>query len=201
MGKHLIKICLVLAIVMAFTSNPVQAFDKKTFIGQPFKYFDIPDIYNQRWISTYLRGKPVIMVTGHRYQKYEIAKWAEALRQDFALNNSAHVLWVVNARKFPWNTSRRAVINQWKDFNTTIPILMDWNGVIGRSLRVNYNIPNIIVLDAYGRLAMHEMHSFNFEVYTAVAARIRTLCAWPIPAYVGTPYSTEAPKGKKGYSN
>jgi hypothetical protein len=201
MVKTLSKSLLFLLLALAFVPSTLSAFDKKIFIGQPFKYFDLEDIYNQRWISTYLRGKPVIMVTAHRYQKYEVAKWADALRQEFATNGSAHVLWVVNMRKSPWNTSRKTILKEWLDLNPSIPVLMDWNGTIGRALRVNYRVPNIIVLDAYGRLAMHEMHSFNLEVYSAVSARIRTLTAFPIPAYVGAPYTNTAPKGKRGYSN
>jgi hypothetical protein len=201
MLRSFCKITVFVLLALAFTPSSASAFDKKVFIGQPFKYFDLEDLHKQRWISTYLRGKPVIIVTAHRYQKYEVAKWAEALRQEFGINGAAHLLWVVNMRNYPWTTSRANVLRQWRDFNASIPILMDWNGTVGRGLRVNYNVPNIIVLDAYGRLAMHEMHSFNFEVYSAVSARIRTLTAFPIPAYVGAPYAATAPKGKKGYSN
>jgi hypothetical protein len=199
MIKSVINICLAVFILTLFLPFQANAFDLKTYIGQPFKYFDVEDIYNQRWISTYLRGKPLIMLTAHRHQKYEVAKWAEAFRQEFGLPGTAHLLWIVNMRRCPWTVSKREVLNQWRAFNATIPVIMDWNGTIGRSLRVNYNVPNIIVLDAYGRLAMHEMHTFNFEVYSAVAARIRTLCSG-VPNYVSAPFSYSAPKGKKGYS-
>ncbi|HAE38079.1 MAG TPA: hypothetical protein DCG57_05495 [Candidatus Riflebacteria bacterium] len=115
------------------------------------------------------------MLTAHRYQRYEILKWAETFRQEFGLPGHVHLLWVVNLRKFPWSTSRGTVISQWRDFNAPIPVLMDWGGVVGKSLRINYNVPNIILIDAFGRLALHEMHTYNPEVYAAVSARVKSL--------------------------
>lgn len=161
----------------------------KVQVGAPFVHFDIEDVYHQRWVSTYLRGKPIIILAGHRYQRYEILKWAETFRQEFGLPGYVHLLWAVNLRKFPWSTSRVTVIQQWRDFNPTIPLLMDWDGVIGRGLRINYNVPNIIVIDAFGRLALHEMHTYNPEVYAAVSARIKSLLA------VNPGYTSGVPSG------
>ena len=148
----------------------------KIGLGCPFTYFDLDDIYNQRWVSTYLRGKPIIILTAHRYQRYEVLKWAEAFRQEYMIPGKAYVLWVVNLRKCSWNTSRQTVYDQWRWFNPSVPLLLDWDGVVGKSLRINYNVPNIIVIDSYGRLVMHEMHTFNPSVYKAVSSKIRPYC-------------------------
>lgn len=151
-----------------YVYNKVQA-------GSPFCHFDLEDVYQQRWVSTYLRGKPIIILTGHRYQRYEILKWAETFRQEYGLPGYVHLLWVNNLRKYPWSTSRATVTKQWRDFNAPIPVLLDWTGIIGKSLRINYNVPNIIILDAFGRLVLHEMHTYNPEVYSAISFRVRNL--------------------------
>lgn len=175
---------LTLAILL-FSPNPAKAYhyyyddyyySSKVPLGAPFVYFDLDDIYNQRWVSTYLRGKPIIILTGHRYQRYEILKWAESFRQEYMIPGRAYVLWVVNLRKMNWNTSRQTIYDQWRWFNPSVPLLLDWDGVIGKGLRVNYNVPNIIVIDSYGRLVMHEMHSYNPRVYKAVSEKIRPYC-------------------------
>lgn len=145
----------------------------KVAVGMPFSFFDIEDVFHQRWVSTYLRGKPIIILTGHRHQRYEILKWAESLKKDFGATNAAHLLWVVNLVNVPWTTSRGTVINQWRSFGAPIPVLTDWHGAIGKATRIDYNIPNIIAIDADGRLAFHEKHTFSPEVYSAVAARLR----------------------------
>ena len=203
------RIVFVLAL-LALISLPSQTWAggyryTKIAPGMPFLHFDIEDIFHQRWVSTYLRGKPVIILTGHRYQRYEILKWAETFRQEYGLPGHVHILWVVNLRKFPWSTSRGTVIKQWRDFNPPVPLLMDWDGVVGKSLKINYNIPNIIVIDAFGRLALHEMHTYNPEVYAAVSAHIKSLLTVN-PGLAGplapTPIQlVPSPAGQKGDSN
>ena len=175
------RILAILAIAIALLApQPAKAYDcyySKISLGSPFTYFDLEDIYGQRWVSTYLRGKPVIILTAHRYQRYEVLKWAESFRQKFMIPGKAYVLWVVNLRKVSWNTSRQVIYDQWRGFNASVPVLLDWDGVIGKSLRVNYNVPNIIVIDAYGRLVMHEMHSYNPSVFKAVSNKIDPYCS------------------------
>ncbi len=201
------RILLLLALLaIILPTVPAQAGGyryTKIAPGMPFVYFDIEDIFHQRWVSTYLRGKPIIILTGHRYQRYEILKWAETFRQEYGLPGHVHLLWVMNLRKFPWTTSRGTVIKQWRDFNAPIPLLMDWDGVVGKSLKINYNIPNIIVIDAFGRLALHEMHTYNPEVYAAVSAHIRSLLTVN-PGYVANPIPVQmvpSPIGQQGDSN
>jgi hypothetical protein len=209
MSKTVRVILLAAVVALLFTPASLKAGGyryTKISPGMPFVHFDIEDIYHQRWVSTYLRGKPIIMLTGHRYQRYEILKWAETFRQEFGLPGHVHLLWVVNLRKFPWSTSRGTVIKQWRDFNAPIPVLMDWDGIVGKSLKINYNIPNIIVIDAFGRLALHEMHTYNPEVYAAMSARIKSLLTVN-PGYVAQPMMptpvqiVPSPIGKTGDSN
>ncbi|MDN5280594.1 MAG: hypothetical protein PWR01_4559, partial [Clostridiales bacterium] len=133
MSKTVRVILLAAVVALLFTPASLKAGGyryTKISPGMPFVHFDIEDIYHQRWVSTYLRGKPIIMLTGHRYQRYEILKWAETFRQEFGLPGHVHLLWVVNLRKFPWSTSRGTVIKQWRDFNAPIPVLMDWDGIV-----------------------------------------------------------------------
>lgn len=186
--------------------------------GMPFSYFDISDLFNQRWVSTYLRGRPVLLLTGHRYQRHEILRWADMLKREFADTGAAHVLWVVNLRKVPWTTGRANVIDQWRGFGSPVPVLLDWHGAVGRHLQVNYSAPNIIAIDADGRLAFHHVHTYTPDVYSAVAGQIRNLClsapgmSKPMVAAPGenlspapVPGSSSAvkvrPSGRKGDSN
>ncbi len=201
------RIALVGILLTALIGIPGKGFchsydEYKVVIGMPFVFFDIEDIFNQRWVSTYLRGRPVVILTAHRYQRYEVLKWAELLKRDFGLPGTAHLLWVVNLSRFPWTTSRGTIMNQWRSFGPPIPLLLDWHGIIGKCLQINYNVPNIIALDSEGRLAMHEIHSFTPEVYAAVAARIQAL----VNAAPGMPMSPfglgqVGTTGRRGYSN
>ena len=180
--KSLKKLLSVLVIVFLLASTSIseahQGDINKVRLGDTFNYFELDDVHGQRWVSSYLRAKPVIILTGHRYQKYEISKWAEAFAQEYQNCGKAHVLWVVNLSKVPWTTCKETVLQQWHTFYSSVPILMDWDGVVGKSLKVNYNVPNIIVLDSFGRLVMHEMHSYSPSVYRAVSEKIAPFCSY-----------------------
>ncbi len=217
--KRLLSPLLIFALVFAVgfvCTAKVQAGPgdpPKIVPGMPFPFFDLEDLNRQRWVGTYLRGRPVILITGHRDHKYDMLKWADALKREFADPGLAHVLWVMNFRKLSSGTSRKTVTDQWRAFAPPVPMLLDWHGVIGRSLKVNYGVPNIIAIDAWGRLAFHEMHTFTPEVYAAVSSYIRPLLVgnpdFP-KAAIQTPIENKmldnqppygaTPKGKKGYS-
>ncbi len=174
--KRICSIFLLFGIIVLFPKTLFAHTYYKVPFGSYFSYFSLEDIYNQQWISSYLRGKPIIILTAHRYQREELRKWAEAFRQDYLLTGRAYVLWIVNLKKCSWNTSRATVFNQWRLFNPPVPCLLDWDGVVGNSLRINYNVPNIILIDAYGRFVMHEMHTFTPSVYKAISQRISPFC-------------------------
>ena len=159
----------------------------KVKLGQKFGNFDITDIYNQRWISTHMLGKPVVILTGHRSVKYEINKWAERFRREFIDTGMAYVVWVNNLSKSRYNEVRATVYSEWRAFEPPVPLLCDWDGIINRSLKVNYNYPNIIVLDGNGRLMMHEIHNYNPCIYASISDCIRRLCANPYPCDCTTP--------------
>lgn len=182
-----LRLTVILLLVMGiFTPLSLHAMSRKVEIGMPFVHFDIEDIYRQRWVSTYLRGRPIIILTGHRYIRNEIAHWGAHFAQEYGLRGDVHLLWVVNLRRRP--AGRAAIRREWYEFAPPIPLLLDWDGTIGRALRVNYNVPNIILIDAFGRLVMHEKHSFSPTVYNAVSARIKKLLSSPFvfghPGYV-----------------
>lgn len=177
---------LLLALLVVTFLSPAKGFaheDYKLIPGMPFTYFELEDINRQRWVSSYLQGKPIIILTGHRFQRYEMLKWAESIKRDFWANGAIHMLWVVNLRHYPFSTSRGNVTDYWRRFAPPVPVLLDWHGVVGHSMRINYGVPNIIGIDAAGRLAFHEMHSYSPEVYAAVAQKIAAL-AGSTPGYL-----------------
>lgn len=186
------KIISTLLVLTALFVAPIsleahQPNIEKVRLGETFNYFELDDTIGQTWISTYLRTRPIIIVTGHRYQKHDISRWVESFAEEYQNTGRASVFWVANLSKFPWSTSRDTVAQQWRTICSSVPILLDWDGIIGRSLKINYNIPNIIVIDSCGRLVMHEMHTYSPQVYRAVSDKIAPICCCPCestPVYI-----------------
>ncbi|MBF0410693.1 MAG: hypothetical protein HQM10_25335 [Candidatus Riflebacteria bacterium] len=174
--KKVVQIFLFVSMVMfareAFC-DPINY--HKLLPGMPFSYFDLRDLHGQHWVSTYLRGRPIILLTAHRDMRYEVLKWADALKREFSDAGLAHVLWVVNLRRFPWNTGRKTIHNQWLTFSPPVPVLLDWHGNIGKSLRIDYSLPNIIAIDADGRFAFHQTFPYSPTAHAGISSQIRML--------------------------
>ncbi len=185
------------AVALLWSASPVSGAEldnyRKHAPGMPFPFFDLEDLNHQRWASNFLRGRPVVILTAHRDLKYEVLKWAVALKRDFADYGYITLLWVQNLNHVPWNTSRKTVVDQWRSFQPPVPVLLDWHAVIGRRVRVNYKIPNIFMIDADGIFVDQEMHMFSPEVYMAVARKIHTLLG-PAMGQAKMPTSTPGPQ-------
>ena len=148
----------------------------KVKLGEPFTPFCLVDINNQTWCSSKMLGKPVIILAGHRSRRWEIGKWAECLNKDFRQSGLANVIWVNELMKTRYHTVRDEQYSMWRAFKSPIPVVMDWDNIIGTSLKIDYGKPNIIVIDQCGRLVMHEIKLFDYGVYASVSNCIKNLC-------------------------
>lgn len=174
----------------------------KIKLGECFNQFDMEDQNNNRWISSHMKGKPVVILAGHRSIRWEIAKWAECFNKELRQTGKAHVVWVNDLSRSRFHTIRDEQYSMWRAFKPAVPVLFDWDGVVGRSLKIDYDKPNIIVLDPHGRLVMHEMKNFDWCLYASISGCIKNLCNTPVScecAPACAPYITMscAPSGCK----
>jgi len=126
-----------------------------------------------------LRGKPVIIITGHRHLKHDLLKWAQALKNSFAVAGSIHLLWVVDLSRYPWDNGTHSAEEEWTAFSPPIPLILDWHSMVGRALNINYFIPSIIGIDAWGNLSFHQMSPFSADSKELVFSKIRALLRFP----------------------
>lgn len=145
--------------------------------GQPFHPFVINDVGDRAWSLESLRGKPVILLTAHRDLRYDLRKWAEALNAEFGRSGQIHLLWVHNLSRFPWDVQEHHAKDLWQQFKPPVPVLLDWHSLVGRSLRICYDTPNLIAIDRFGRFAWHEQGPLTKAFYARIAERIRRLLA------------------------
>ena len=144
--------------------------------GEVFFKFDFEDLAGKRWTSQNLRGKPIVILTGHRYLRYDIREWARALKKDFSDKEKITLLWVANPSRLRWETLHENVIAEWKDFDAPIPLIPDWHSQIGRSLKIFYNSPNIIGIDSTGKLIFHDTLTCTKENFLLISEKIKRMC-------------------------
>lgn len=173
-----LAVCLWLGAAVT-PAEPVTDFPpfwiEKISPGQPLHPFVISDVGDRPWDLKALRGKPVILLTAHRSVRYDLRKWAEALNEEFGRPGLIHLLWVHNLSRYPWDLQEHHAKDLWQQYKPPVPVLLDWHSLVGRSLRVCYDTPNLIAVDAFGRFAWQEQGPYTKPFHARIAERIRRL--------------------------
>ena len=143
--------------------------------GQPFFSFRLTDLDNNLWNLPDLRGKPVVIITGHQELRYDLQEWATELKHRFADNQQIHLLWVVNLCRHRLTDRLAPARKEWQDFGPLIPCALDPHSQVSRGLRIEYDIPSIIGIDKDGYLAFHDMYPCNKASLALICAKISVL--------------------------
>jgi len=153
------------------------AWIEKRAPAQTFVEYDLTDLQGQRWNSRELRGKPVVILTGHRDIRHDIKTWALRLKGEFADTGSIALFYAVNLSQFPWTTEHEDAEAWWIEQRFPIPVVLDWHALIGRALKITYTTPNIILLDRDNRLVHHATGPCEPASWEYVRNMIRRLLA------------------------
>jgi len=185
MGVALIRGCLVAAFAGAVAVAAGAAKDGTTApesvtrasAGQqpfpPAPEFEVEDQFRKRHAFTLPRRKPTVLVLGDRKSGRQGEKWAVALwdrYQDAIIIEGLGV-----GRGVPkWE---RRIIRFILRKITPYPILLDWDGAVGRAYGFERRKPNVVVIDPPGRVrlklpgkATADHTQRVFEVLDAVVA-------------------------------
>ncbi len=153
------------------------AWVEKRVPAQKFVEYDLVDLQGQRWNSMELRGRPVVILTGHRNIRHDIKRWGERLKHEFADTGSVGLFYDVNLSQFPWTTEHEDAEAWWRDQRFPIPVVLDWHALVGRSLKIAYGTPNVIILDRDNLLVYHGTGPCEPAAWELVRNMLRRLLA------------------------
>lgn len=145
--------------------------------AQAFVEYDLVDLQGQRWNSMELRGKPVVILTGHRDIRHDIKRWAERLKHEFADAGSIALFYDVNLAQFPWTTEHEDAEAWWREQRFPISVVLDWHALVGRALKIVYGTPNVIILDRDNLLVYHGTGPCEPAAWELVRNMLRRLLA------------------------
>lgn len=153
------------------------AWIEKRAPAQKFVEYDLIDLQGQRWNSIELRGKPVVILAGHRDIRYDIKRWGERLKHEFADSGSIALFYAVNLSQFPWTTEHEDAEAWWREQRFPIPVALDWHALLGRALKIAYVTPNVIILDRDNLLVYHGTGPCEPAAWELVKNMIKRLIA------------------------
>ncbi|NCB37973.1 MAG: hypothetical protein EOM80_04315 [Erysipelotrichia bacterium] len=179
MNKYLIR-ALLLTLLCNFSllAQPLQekpyppVYIRKVPIGEPFTPFELTDLDGKVWSNRPYLKKPMIFITGSWALRHDLRKWAEHISFRYLL--VADILWVFNPCGTEFADHRKRAENAFKQFKTSVPIAIDEHSLIGRGLRIDYDIPTITGIDRYNRLAFSYESPINEAGKNELEALIRT---------------------------
>lgn len=176
----------ILIMILCFADSLVRAqlppdfppaWIEKRVPAQKFVEYDLVDLQGQRWNSMELRGKPVVILTGHRDIRHDIKRWAERLEREFVDAGSIALFYDVNLAQFPWTTEHEDAEAWWREQRFPIPVVLDWHALIGRALKIAYGTPNVVILDRDNLLVYHGTGPCEPAVWELVRNMLRRLIA------------------------
>ncbi len=145
---------------------------RKVAIGEPFTPFEITDLEGKTWTNRPYLKKAMIIITGSWALRHDLRKWAEHIGMRYVL--AADIIWVFNPCSTEFADHRKRIEDLFNDFKTAVPVAIDQHSLIGRSLSIEYDIPTIVGIDRFNRLAFVHESPFNQPGQDKLYALIRT---------------------------
>ncbi|PKL43438.1 MAG: hypothetical protein CVV41_10290 [Candidatus Riflebacteria bacterium HGW-Riflebacteria-1] len=171
-----------LAMLTVFCLEPAQAGGEQSFPpfyvrkvapGDQFTPFSLVDLNGKTWSNRDYLTRPLLLITGKWELRHDLRKWAEHLNLNYI--QQADILWVFNPSNNSWFTDRlKRSQEAFTIFNPKVPTVIDSHSMIGRSLKIEYDIPTIIGIDRQNRFQFTLESPFNKPGSDKLAALVRT---------------------------
>lgn len=165
--------CFCLAAQPAMEEKPFPpCYVRKVPIGGPFTPFEFADLEGKVWSNRPYLKKAVIFITGSWALRHDLRKWAEHISIRYIL--MADIIWAFNPCGTEFADHRKRAEDAFTLFRPPVPLVIDEHSLIGRSLKIDYDIPTIIGIDHFNRLAFCYEAPFNLASQNKLYALIRT---------------------------
>jgi hypothetical protein len=134
---------------------------RKVRTYEDFNVFDFTDLNGRQWTNRNGLNRPLLILTGKWALRHDIKKWAHYLALKY--NNFCDIIWVFNPDSTEFADHRQRNEQALRDFNIAIPVVIDNHAIVGRSLKIEYDIPTIIGLTRQNTLGfVYESPLNNF---------------------------------------
>ena len=117
---------------------------RKVKTYEDFTNFEFQDLNGRTWTNRNGLERPMLILTGKWALRHDIKKWAHYLA--FKYNNFCDIIWVFNPDSTEFANHRERNEKALKDIAIAVPVVIDNHAIIGRSLKIEYDIPTIIGL-------------------------------------------------------
>ncbi len=115
---------------------------KKVSPSEKFVAFKLTDTEGKTWENNIYNPIPYIFITGKWGIRHDLKKWAIFLNSEFGTR--ANVLWVFNPSGTEFSNQYKKNLDLITEYQPPIPVIIDSHSYVGRSLKIDYDIPTIV---------------------------------------------------------
>ncbi len=112
---------------------------------KPYEYFttfEFRDLNGRVWTNRYGLSRPLVILTGKYAIRHDVKKWAHYLAMKYY--NFCDIIWVFNPDSTEYANHKKRNEDTLNNFGIACPVVIDSHAIIGRSLKIEYDIPTII---------------------------------------------------------
>lgn len=126
-----------------FDKTPLPPFSiRKVKPYEDFTTFEFKDLNGKTWTNRNGLERPLLIITGRWKIRYDVRKWAHYLALKY--NLYCDIIWVYNPDSTEYANHRKKNEDLLNNFIIAVPVVIDSHALIGRSLKIEYDIPTII---------------------------------------------------------
>lgn len=126
-----------------FDKTPLPPYSiRKVKPYEDFTTFEFKDLNGKVWSNRNGLERPLLILTGKWKIRFDVRKWAHYLALKY--NNYCDIIWVYNPDSTEYANHRKKNEDLLNNFTIAVPVVIDSHAIIGRSLKIEYDIPTII---------------------------------------------------------
>ncbi len=109
---------------------------------EDFTPFELTDLSGKVWTNRKELDKPLLLLTGKWALRHDIRKWAHYLSMRYG--SFCDIIWVFNPDSTKYANHKERNEKALRNYTIAVPVVIDSHAIIGRSLKIEYDIPTII---------------------------------------------------------
>lgn len=123
---------------------------KKVPLGCKMTPFTLEAISGEIFCNRSFISQPYLFITGSYRLRHDVRKWANHINMHYALYTE--IAWIFNPARSKFTDKKNKTINAMNRIRMPLPVIIDSHSIIGRSLKIDYQIPSIIGISTDNRL-------------------------------------------------
>ena len=159
----ILLLVLIPARVLPSEDSYPPFYIEKLSPGEQLVPFTLRDLTGKTYTNSVRIIRPFLFIKGKWALRHDVRKWAEYLSIKYA--TELETIWVFNPSGTVFANHRDQNADELSKFRMPVPVVIDSHSLVGRSLKVTYDIPTLIGINRFNQFM------FQFEGPFSAASR------------------------------